>query len=454
MRIKKIELRNFRGFEEKTFLFADQFNELIGNNGTGKTALLEALAVVLGSYVRGMDQLYLRRYLDEHGERGGSPVYGIRQKDIRRRSFALGGATQIEPQFPASVTCTAKACGETISWERSLDVEEQEDARQKLEGGEALNSVLKPGGLTKVLDVLRGGVQNGSDVVLPLVAYYGTGRLWQSSRAFPPRSPGSRVLGYDWCLEPNADPRGFLQWFKAMELAVIQRQEAPEVLQAVKGALEECVQGWSGFYYDMEQDALLATGEGGDKLPFHMLSDGVRNMLAMVADLARRAAVLNPHLGAEAARATPGVVLVDELDLHLHPRWQRTVVGDLRRTFPELQFVCTTHSPFVVQQLRPGELLDLNELKGEEYQDKSIEDITEKVMGVPLPQLSERRKEMLAAAEEYFGLVKQGRAADAKEKNRLKERLDELIAPFSDDPAYQAFLKLERTAAGLGDQDR
>jgi len=70
-------------------------------------------------------------------------------------------------------------------------------------------------------------------------------------------------------------------------------------------------------------------------------------MLGMVADIAYRSAVLNPQLGSEAAQKTPGIVLIDEIDLHLHPKWQRRVVEDLRATFPALQFVATTHSPFI-----------------------------------------------------------------------------------------------------------
>jgi predicted ATP-binding protein involved in virulence len=117
---------------------------------------------------------------------------------------------------------------------------------------------------------------------------------------------------------------------------------------------------WDTVVYDVAGDELLGVFADGRRLPFRLLSDGVRNMLALVADVARRAATLNPHLGADAARKTPGVVLIDEVDLHLHPRWQRRVLDDLRRTFPLVQFVATTHSPFIVQSLGPGELLTLD----------------------------------------------------------------------------------------------
>ena len=95
---------------------------------------------------------------------------------------------------------------------------------------------------------------------------------------------------------------------------------------------------------------------GGERLPFSFLSDGYRNMVALVADVAWRAAVLNPHLGKDAAARSEGVVLIDEIDLHLHPRWQRRVLGNLRRTFPGLQFVTTTHSPQVIASARREEV--------------------------------------------------------------------------------------------------
>src|SRR5207244_596619 len=108
-----------------------------------------------------------------------------------------------------------------------------------------------------------------------------------------------------------------------------------------------------------------------------------------------REVLANPLHGA-------GVVLIDELELHLHPRWQREVSQKLRGTFPNVQFIATTHSPFVIQSLRPGELINLDPEEFGEYADKSIEDIAENVMGVEVPQRSERYSQMMNAAQEYF----------------------------------------------------
>ena len=124
-----------------------------------------------------------------------------------------------------------------------------------------------------------------------------------------------------------------------------------------------------------------------------------------------------------------GVVLIDELELHLHPKWQRDVTEKLRRTFPNIQFIATTHSPFVIQALRPGELINLDPEEFGEYADKSIEDIAETVMGVDLPQKSKRYREMMHAAETYFRLLRAS-GDNAAELAAAEQRLNELSVPF------------------------
>jgi hypothetical protein len=172
------------------------------------------------------------------------------------------------------------------------------------------------------------------------------------------------------------------------------------VLEATFAAIQNCVEDCSHVYYDIEQDDLIVTVNGKD-LPAYLLSDGQRTILAMVADIAYRAAQLNPQLERNAPQETPGIVLIDELDLHLHPNWQRKIVNTLKTTFPKIQFFASTHSPFIIQSLQPGELVDLDG-RHAEYADKSIEDIAEQQMGVPIPQRSERYLKMKAAAEEYY----------------------------------------------------
>ena len=199
-----------------------------------------------------------------------------------------------------------------------------------------------------------------------------------------------------------------------------------------------------------EEPLRLLVDKDGEALDLSQLSDGERSFLAMICDLGRRLALANPLLDNPLHGA--GVVLIDELELHLHPKWQREVPEKLRRTFPNIQFIATTHSPFVIQALRPGELIDLDPKESGEYADRSIEDIAESVMGVKLPQKSERYLKMMDAAKEYFSLLRASSGNPAK-LAAAEQHLDELSVPFSDDPAFQALLKLERETLSGGGQD-
>jgi predicted ATP-binding protein involved in virulence len=134
------------------------------------------------------------------------------------------------------------------------------------------------------------------------------------------------------------------------------------------------------------------------------------------------------------------------------------VVGDLKRAFPKVQFIATTHSPFIIQSLEPGELIKLDAESDEELAranasvGKSLEDIAESAMDVEVPSRSERFQAMVRTAEEYFRLLHEGGKAPPEELAQAKARLDELSERFSDDPAWVALLRAEREAAGLGEK--
>lgn len=145
-------------------------------------------------------------------------------------------------------------------------------------------------------------------------------------------------------------------------------------------------------------------------------------------------------------------MLIDEIDLHLHPKWQRHVVADLLRTFARVQFLATTHSPFIIQSLPPIEgvrLINLDNPTAEAFVNKSVEDITEEVQGIELPQRSQRFRDMMCAAERYYAKLREAEGTASEERDRLKAELDQLMLPFSDDPAFQAFLQMQRAASGI-----
>lgn len=122
--------------------------------------------------------------------------------------------------------------------------------------------------------------------------------------------------------------------------------------------INECLApaGCTDVGFSHAREELVATHAEHGELPVSLLSDGIRNMTGMVADIAFRATKLNPHLGARASLETGGIVLIDEIDMHLHPAWPQAVLGGLRRTFPNLQAIVTSHSPQVIRTV-PAECI-------------------------------------------------------------------------------------------------
>ena len=153
--------------------------------------------------------------------------------------------------------------------------------------------------------------------------------------------------------------------------------------------------------------------------------------------------MLNGFLGENAVKETPGVVMIDEVDLFLHPHWQQQVLSDLQKAFPKIQFIVTTHSPFIVQSVESKNVITLDGNKGDTDPNmRSIEDIAVTEMNMDSARFPKYNM-MLEKAERYFELVKSGKE-NTKEAANVKKELDEIEEQFSSDPAYVALLRAER----------
>ncbi|MFH1134927.1 MAG: AAA family ATPase [Pseudomonadota bacterium] len=440
MRLQAINLRNFRRYERARFHFHPHFTVIIGDNGKGKTTVLDAIAIMLGTYLQGS------------GIQTGYSA--IRKNDARLVVREKVGQAFFEPQKEVNLFAEALIHGNAVKWRRAMGDR----------GGQARE-------LVQVGMRDREIVSEGHEVELPLLLYYGAGRLWEIHRNIKTAAPGSQLDAYRFCLDPKSDQKAFQKWFKRLSYSELQKGKTIPALAAVRQAVLDCVPGAKEFFHDTGEDQIMISLEGEGLVPFNYLSDGYRNMAAMVADIAHRAGRLNPHFGETAARQTPGIVLIDEVDLHLHPKWQRRVVGDIQTAFPRLQFIATTHSPFILQSLGSCEVIDLNQSSSPlevinasmdeaapsprgEYSNRSLEDITEDVMNVDVPQRSHRYQRMYEAAKAYYQVLQSAAEATPDERERLKRELDELSSPFSDNVAYHAFLEMERIAAGLGGPGR
>lgn len=441
MRIDYLRLQNFKGFEDREFSFHPQFNLVVGVNGTGKTSLLDALAVAAGSWFLGMSGYDTRHIRPQE----------VRLAGVEQSGTARGQTPPVltwEPQYPCDVEAGGEVVGERMSWSRSLS-------------GPGGRTTYRDARQLKELASKTGDAARSRAVLLPLISYYGTGRLWdvprdqaqvRSEKAIAGKEHLSRLVGYRNSIDPRLSVAGLVRWIARQSWVTYQQQgKEPPSFPVVRAALTHCIEGAEDLYFDASYGEVIVRMAGQGAQPFNNLSDGQRTMLAMVGDIAYKAANLNPHLGPEVLSETPGVVLIDELDLHLHPRWQRHVIEDLRGIFPKIQFICTTHSPFLIQSLRSGEeLIVLDGQPPAQLADLPLSQIVQGVQGVPNAEVSERYREMKEVARSYLETLEEAAQAPEEQLAVYRDRLAESIAPYADNPAFQAFLEMNR-AAKLGE---
>ncbi len=426
MRIHHLSIRNFRCFEERAFQLSPSFNLLVGENASGKTAVLEALSVAMGSLflgIRGVGERHLRR------------------DDARLRAFDHGGELSFEAAYPVEVEAVGEVNGERIAWKRTLV------------SSTGRTTSYAAGEIKRAAGHLDAAVRAGEEATLPIIAYYGTGRLWLQPRdRGSPRSEAkkaelSRFEGYRDAIDPRCSPRDLMRWVQRQDYAAYQERRESDLYRAAKRAMVAMVEHATDLRFDPRRNEVVLIFDDREPQPFNNLSDGQRNMLALAGDIAVRMARLNPHLQDRALVETPGIVLVDELDLHLHPTWQRHLVEDLRTIFPSVQFVATSHSPFIIQTMREGETIALDQRQPVPNPGKlGIEEIAEDLMGVDNAASSPRYQQMRETAREYIEAVDAAAAAPQAQREGLVTRLDEDLAPFADNPAFQALLEMKRVA--------
>ena len=421
MRIRELTLHNYRVFaEHPPFKFADQFTVVAGINGRGKTALLEGLAILCSRFLPHV--LFIRS-----GYRSITPL------DVH--------VGTVEAELSMKVNCAGIPLGYQVAY----------NAEKRQSKSTRLSSRIRQ-------DVRRAyGDPSRSDDAAPLAVYYMIDRAgYRLPKKLPQKVPHGQAAAHSGALtNRTVNFRDFIaRYSTAINVDLTEQRENPNYLgDRAVAAISRALATFLGSFDNLrvqEEPLSLLVDKADVALDLSQLSDGERSFLAMVSDLGRRLALANPLLDNPLEGA--GVVLIDELELHLHPKWQREASEKLRKTFPNIQFIATTHSPFVIQALRPGELINLDPDEFGEYADKSIEDIAENVMGVDLPQKSERYRQMMGAAEKYFRLLRTPGALP-EEVDGAEQQLNKLSVPFSDDPAFQALLKLEREARHGGSDD-
>ena len=328
MRLKQVSIENYRAIDQLELLLHPQLTVLHGDNGHGKTSVLSAIAVGLG--------------------RIPTLLPGVSGISFLKTDLRGWGPMRIE----LSTT-------DGITW----DMQRGPWSRRAIGTRELRKEIDK----IVEADMAR---DEKHPAALPILAFYDTDRavfeIPQRRRGFTQEF--SRYQALDGAFSVRTNFRGFFIWFhtKENEELRLQRQLRDfsfqlKELRAVRDAITGVLNGVSELHTELNplRFVLSVNTEGGKRetLEIAQLSGGYRIMLALVADLARRMAQGNPHL--DNPLESEAVVLIDEVDLHLHPKWQQRVLSDLLRTFPNAQFIVSTHSPQVLTTVKPEHVVEL-----------------------------------------------------------------------------------------------
>ena len=438
MRIQKIKIRNFRGFAEKEVEFNGMLSVIIGDNTAGKTTLLKALQVGLGAYLQSLSIIP-----------GGKPYRCNFSRKDRYKPFDPEKRNYIpnpeNPRIEIIADCSLnrlyngymEESVRTINWAREF-VNESYTAHTKPLAWQIMDYAD---------ELCRYRTESHSNVVLPLVLSFGAQRT-DDAQAKKTVKVNERMTreerAYMMALHEKVDFKGAREWLRRYDKNIKDGKEFEGTREAFYNALQTAIPALSEMDFDQDEiEAVVSvTGRTPERHHFSYMSDGLQSVINIVSEIAHRCIELNGFLGEEAVRKTPGVVMIDEMDLYLHPHWQKHILQDFQNSFPQIQFIVSTHSPFIVQSLKANQLISFDEgvnTSGEPCKE-SIEDVAETRMGMKQDLRAKRYMDMLDLASQYYELIKNDEEVDPE----LKARLDEMEAEYSDDPAYVALLRAER----------
>lgn len=328
--LKQLSLRNFRlfGEDEQVLKFSSDKNVtiLVGNNGSGKSSILDAIAISISTFTANFPGQAIKQYTD-------SDVHITENEEY-------GDYMRVESIFE---TC----------YNGDIDILRYRQGKVKAPEG-----VLK--NVNSYAELLMSKINNEEQCNLPIVAYYGTGRgqIKAPERKRDFKKAFTRWDAYTGALEASANFRQFIEWFDLMEDEERREREdrrdwdyKSKPLETVRKALSTFVgEKFSNPRMMIHPLRFVMDERVGDgkcrQLRIEQMSDGYKIVTAMVADIASRMAEANPDK--ENPLMSNGIVLIDEIDLHLHPKWQRTIIDSLSKTFPNIQFIVSTHSPIIL----------------------------------------------------------------------------------------------------------
>ena len=442
MFVKQLKIRAFRGIESLDLTFQPGVNILIGTNGVGKSSAIECLVILLNEYVlkltdtfdrspsQSQDEIVERvtfdptsknytvddafqNYIMQYLSRGMPKILAARVTDIKN-----GLNT-------ASIEIMTTYHNHDFMWSSSIKNNKVESITHNLDQLKEL--VLK----------IRNQSSQKNKLCVPLVLFYPVNRsVAEFSLDSSDDLNKSQIEGLkDSLTGVHSGFDAFFGWFRELEdFENEERRDRPEHrdyrLEAVRRAIPEFLPNITNLRIRRSPLRMTVLKEGGE-LIVNQLSDGEKCLLAMVGDLARRLAITNPGLDNPLQGA--GIVLIDEIELHLHPQWQRGVIPRLTSTFPNCQFIVSTHSPQIVSDVEPESVYILQQTPQgitathpQSSYGRDSNRILEDLMGVPeRPQWSDD------GLRDLFRLIDAGDLNGARE---LKAELEHKIG--LDEPEF------------------
>ena len=419
MRIEELHLQNFRGFRELKLTLPPDLAVFIGVNGSGKSSILDSIAILLSIFI---DEL-------------------LPKKPYKKLEFDL---TEDDININAHRTQesirTVIDSGIKLSWDISRDRDQFKSITRKKEINQYASDVHQE-------------LKYRLNLSIPLLVYYQTQRIVMNSAS------GKRVIrkpnqfdAYKSAFSNNInDFKDFFDWFKEEEeyeneIRLRENNSFRNTnLEIVRKAIEIFLESFPNSQFvnlhiarvsgskELSSHRLnspsLVIEKNGENFKLDQLSEGEKTLLMLVVDIARRLAILNPSITnpSELLEKGTGIILIDEIDLHLHPQWQRIVIPSFRKTFPKCQFIVTTHSPQVLSGVNRENVFIL--------EDSEIVELTPHTFG----------RDSNSILSEVMGVEKR--------PVKMQERIDKCFEMIDNDNLEEAKLELQKLSESLGNND-
>jgi predicted ATP-binding protein involved in virulence len=346
MQIKRLRLSAFRSLEEVTLTFS-QITVLTGSNGSGKSSVLDCLAILL-SYLNDIE-IYLTPLTDPE-----STYSAYRRASANHETLLRGRVFDPDDIHWGS---NRALCEIGIFF----NFREINWSLTKVSGQET--TLTNSEQVREMIDDIRYLHQMKPNLNLPLTIYYPVHRSLLSIPLDLPTPGQEQVDAYHEVLTGKQFPYGsFFRWFRLLEdLENEDRRDHPDYrdpkLEAVRTAVSQVAPGFSDLRV-RRMPLRMTVMRAGREVLVSRLSEGERGLIALAGDLAWRLGVANP--GVVDPLQASGVVLIDEVELFLHPQWQRQILPSLQHTFPNCQFIVTTHATAVLESVSPGQIIELS----------------------------------------------------------------------------------------------